>query len=152
MPESPLPISDLYHDQQLRYPVCPSLMQLFQIQAEHLSAVHASFFIMKRSLLPPLPNLLRRLTVDLPTKPRHPTSTAKTSHLKPLLLQFWASCSYRNNFRSWAHSMFSSHGTVSSTNNMVFRERDRTNMSVHTVTMSVGKTNLPKSDCTTSLG
>ena len=90
MPESTLPISDPYNDRRLSYPVRPSLMQLIQIHAEHLYAVHASSFIMEHSLLPSLPNLLRRLTVDLPTKPPHPTSTANTSHLQPLPLQSWA--------------------------------------------------------------
>ena len=55
----------------------------------------------------------------------------KSSHfilLHAFALQFRASCSYWSNFRSRAHSMFSSHGTVSSTNKMVFRERDRTNI------------------------
>jgi len=47
--------------------------------------------------------------------------------------------------------MFFSHGPVSSTNKMVLRERGRTNMSGRcaVVTRSVGKTNPPKSDCTT---
>ena len=52
MPESALPISDPYNDRQLSFSACPSLMQLFQIQAKHLSVVHASSFVMVRSLPP----------------------------------------------------------------------------------------------------
>jgi len=47
--------------------------------------------------------------------------------------------------------MFSTHGAVSSTDKMVFRDRDRTHIfgRCAVVTMSVGQTHLPKSDCTT---
>ena len=64
---------------------------------------------------PLIPKSFINLTVDVATKPRHPTSTGQTFALYPLCSASAARSEYRSFFLSKASSTASSHGTVSST-------------------------------------
>ena len=62
-----------------------------------------------------IPRSFISLTVDVATKPRHPTSTGQTFTLHPLCSASVERSEYRSIFRSKASSTASSYGTVSST-------------------------------------
>ena len=104
-------------------------LTLDQIQLDALSAAVWSCCVALRLALFVSPSLVRYEVVVRPMKPRQPTSMGTTWQARPLSSHSMRSFSYRSFSLSKASSMFSSHGTVSSTMMTRLTVSDRITMS-----------------------
>ena len=96
-----------------------------QIHNEAISAASYNCVTVFLTCLDDAPIILRYFSIDFATKPLQPTSTGSTSHIHPRSSHTSLSSSNRHNFLSYAHSIFPSHGTVSSTMITLFTTSDQ---------------------------
>ena len=87
---------------------------LFHIHIDADSAVLPALSITVRRSFPVTPSIFSDLHVDWPGNPRQPISNGKHQVFQPLSLHLSTNSAYLSIFRSWASSILSSHGTVSS--------------------------------------
>jgi len=93
--------------------------------------------------LPFMPRAPKAFQTDWAGKPLHPTSTGKTQLENPFSLHKSASSWYFDRFLSFASSVLSSQGTVSSTSIIIFGIVDKMTMSGRRLVCTTsGKTNL----------
>ena len=95
-----------------------------------------------RFLLGPVtPRIFRSRCADVPVKPLHPTSTGKVNALHPACEHVADRSAYLSFFRSYAASICSSHGTVSSTMMTALAGADQSTMSGHRAVMVISAGN-----------
>ena len=100
------------------------LIQMDDLMADVL-AISTIFFLFRDRI----PKLLRKYASDLPAKPLHPTSIVNRCVRHPASLHSLTKSWYLEILRSFAHSMFSSHGTVNSAMTITLETGDQSSRS-----------------------